>query len=235
MHDTFGPSGSVSSASAALQSSLASRLRVLMDSTGSTLFRLTWKERVTPSQRSISALRASAPRTVDSVSTLSLWPTPTARDHKDGDCVGTVPINGLLGRAVWLTSWPTPTSTLADKAVRTHEGGVREALRSKGPDLAAVARLASWGTPTAHEPGGTPQQQQQRKRRAQERGHSLGDSVTNLSLQVQLVVPGPVPTGSTAKTESIGQLNPGHSRWLMGLPSLWDDCAPGPQRKSRKR
>ena len=31
------------------------------------------------------------------------WPTPTTRDHKDtGDCIsaGTVPVNGLLGRAV---------------------------------------------------------------------------------------------------------------------------------------
>jgi hypothetical protein len=31
------------------------------------------------------------------------WPTPTARDHKDtGDSImdGTVPVNGLLGRAV---------------------------------------------------------------------------------------------------------------------------------------
>jgi DNA (cytosine-5)-methyltransferase 1 len=32
------------------------------------------------------------------------WPTPTARDHKDGSYNPNVPINGLLGRAVW----PTP-------------------------------------------------------------------------------------------------------------------------------
>jgi DNA (cytosine-5)-methyltransferase 1 len=34
------------------------------------------------------------------------WPTPTARDHKDGQYNPNVPVNGLLGRAVW----PTPTS-----------------------------------------------------------------------------------------------------------------------------
>ena len=32
---------------------------------------------------------------------LTGWPTPTARDHKDGSSAGTAPVNGLLGRRVW--------------------------------------------------------------------------------------------------------------------------------------
>lgn len=38
---------------------------------------------------------------------LAGWATPTVRDHKDGASEGTAPINGLLGRQVWLSRAPT--------------------------------------------------------------------------------------------------------------------------------
>src|ERR1041384_5612410 len=60
---TFGLYGSGSLASAALTQSLGNKLRAKLASRGSMLFRLTWKERVTPSGRRIYALRARAHRT----------------------------------------------------------------------------------------------------------------------------------------------------------------------------
>src|SRR4030067_2010828 len=74
-----GLSGTVSSKSANLQQSLASKLRAGLQWSGSTLCQLTWKTRTTPLGRQICALRASVLRTGDNVFTG--WPTPQAHDN----------------------------------------------------------------------------------------------------------------------------------------------------------
>lgn len=82
----YGPPGSTSSTSVALQSSLENRLRKRLN--GSALCRVTWKEWITPWGVCLSRPRAQVVRTSGTVSTL--WPTASKTDstgrgyHKSG-------------------------------------------------------------------------------------------------------------------------------------------------------
>lgn len=77
----YGPHGSTSLRSSRLAASLANRLTARCR--GSTLYKLTLKPRVTPLQRQIFALRASAARTFANGYSLRGWATPSTRDWKD--------------------------------------------------------------------------------------------------------------------------------------------------------
>lgn len=102
-----GPLSSTSSHSVRLRSSLVNRLQAKTASVGSTLYKLTWKERVTPAGRSISALRASARPTSDSGS--GGWPTPMQTDGTKACNRFREGFQNGLGAIASLTGWATPT------------------------------------------------------------------------------------------------------------------------------
>lgn len=147
---TYGQHGSISSHSVNLRLFLENKLRARTDYLGSTLYRLTWKEKSTPSGRLISVLRASVPRKLGNefTSWRSGYPTPNAEDHKAGQSNSTNRQQSSLPRTAGLASYVILT-----------DSGLKQ-------------------------------------------------------------------IGYITETEDSGRLSPELSRWIMGLPKEWADCAP---------
>ena len=233
MSGTFGQPSTTSLPSAALQSSLESKLQARLSTLGSTLYKMTWKPWATPSGRLRSRLRASVLRTSETARTG--WVTPTARDHK-GDRTEPRAQGNQLPYQAGLCGWPTPTAALADKGVRTFEGGLLEAMRNHGPDLAAAACLSGWPTPSCNnDRTGNPESAMSMTRVDGSKVQQRLQDFAAICGPARLTANGEILTGCSAGMESGGQLNPAHSRWLMGLPAAWDDCAPTATRSTKKQ
>ena len=261
---TSGPTGSISSASAALQSSLESKLKQRLITAGSTWFKLTWKAKITPAGRSVCLLRASALRTSDN--DCGSWLTATTSDGNGiRELDGTR--SGELNTQATLTAWPTPNASDEKWRYSTTEAAERRVASGKQVSLECASLLASWPTPMANNAN------KDCNRFREDRQNGLG-AVTSLAMwptpattdhkggyqggrmrngklstdrldvtaqiagPARLTISGELQIGSTVEMKNGGQLNPAHSRWLMGLPPEWDACAPTAtpsSRKSRKR
>ena len=60
-------------------------------------------------------------------------------------------------------------------------------------------------------------------------------NLVKLTGPARLTATGQIQIGSTAEMTNGGQLDPAHSRWLMGLPTEWDDCAATVTLSSRRK
>jgi len=215
---TFGPTSSISSASADLSMSLANRLQAVTQTHGSTLYRQTWKEWDTPSGLCRLRQRASVRRTSESGPTG--WPTPVANTNPQPETKrGLQHVSG----AARLTGWQTPVANDSTGSTHCYSGKNQDGSPKVCLKLPGTALLTGWVTPTSRDWKDTSGMTAQRD--GKERLDQLPRQAYTAG-PLRLTVFGEMRTGSYVEMANGVQLNPAHSRWLQGLPKAWDTESP---------
>jgi hypothetical protein len=163
------------------------------------------------------------------------WPTPMAGTPAQNGNNAAGNNDSSRKTVALVTGWPTP------KVTDTNGAG-NSTNRQGGMALHTAAMTSGWGTPSVADDNHSRRSYESMKTEwAREGGSKSPVSkqavmfLTELDAPARLTACGQMLTGSDAGMESGGQLNPSFSRWLMGLPSEWDQCAALILKPSRKK
>lgn len=166
---------------------------------------------------------------------LAGWPATQAQDCKQN---GERPNSSafMLIQAALLTGWGTPN---ARDHFPAHSEGYIAGKKADGhgmQNLNDQVQLSGWATPNVPNGGRI-------SGNAEDIGKKRDGTKAQIGLenQAKLTATGPGQTGCLLGPngwetfQACGQLNPAHSRWLMGLPPAWDVCGATAMPSSRSR